>query len=73
MTCLVWYLIGTIAYSKLDIVGSTQMISIPRSFSSGEENISLGVLQLADGASCAGNDECILVLENCKGFDKNSF
>lgn len=45
----------------------------PLLFLAGEKNIPLGVLQLADGASGAGSDECVLVLENLKGFDKNSF
>ena len=38
----------------------------------GEEIISLGLLQLACGASCADSDEFVLVLENCQGYDENS-
>lgn len=42
-------------------------------FISGQENFSFWLLQFACGASCVGNYECVLVLEDCQGFIKNSF
>lgn len=40
---------------------------------SGEDNISVGLLQLADGGASVSSYESILVLEDCKRFDQNSF
>ena len=40
---------------------------------SGEDHISLGVLQSSDGSFDAGGDECFMVQENLQGDDQNYF
>lgn len=40
---------------------------------SGKNSISFRLLQFAGGATCVGSHEHVLVLEDCKRFDQNSY
>lgn len=40
-------------------------------FVSGEGDVSFGIIHLGWGASCAGNNEHTMVLEDCQGFGQD--